>query len=517
MTSPRLRSDLLREDALDDEGNTVLRDPVTLHVHRLNAIAAALAARLDGLTPLADVRDAVAVAFQLSLTDAEVLAFYQDLQTRLLLDTDAIRARLVEVAAERQAENVARLGLFEAHFSRLLEYPAESIQIREDLRYGCRGCGACCSGRFRVELTPEDEARVLALDLDRLALTPADVIQETFIPTQDLRRPRKFLRQRDGRCVFLGADNLCEIHRQFGYQHKPLGCRIFPFAPLMTPAGPLIQFRPECSTQHRTRRAGPLIEPRKHEIWLEMAAGYKAISRIPDAFPVLGDRGVTYPVYQTWEAAWVSTARADGWRAALSHIAHTLYGADPTLQRYPLTAALAALLERANQDNDHLKRSGDRMPNFFETVLPGDITADPLALPTLLYSVGGLRLAEAPAHATIAARAARLQETLPLLDTPAFDALLTDYVINFLTSKFAFHGLSLTSGLALMTLALTGSRRLVAYVHAFHDTPLDEDIVNEALLSWHLLFFSRDIIRVYLLTRRLDALERLPSVPAAWL
>lgn len=123
MTSPRLRSDLLREDALDDEGNTVLRDPVTLHVHRLNAIAAALAARLDGLTPLADVRDAVAVAFQLSLTDAEVLAFYQDLQTRLLLDTDAIRARLVEVAAERQAENVARLGLFEAHFSRLLEYP----------------------------------------------------------------------------------------------------------------------------------------------------------------------------------------------------------------------------------------------------------------------------------------------------------------------------------------------------------------------------------------------------------
>jgi Fe-S-cluster containining protein len=506
----------LRDAAPDERGDAVLRDPITLHVHRLNPVAAVLADRLDGATPLEALRADVAAAFQLALTEAEVEGFVRDLDARLLLDTPATRAQLTRVAQERRAEGAARLGMFEAHFSRLLDYPPESIQVRDDLRYGCRGCGACCSGRFRVELTAEDEARLRALPLERLGMTQDDAIQQAFVPTQSLQRPRQFLRQREGRCVFLGDDNLCEIHRQFGYEHKPLGCRIFPFAPLMTPAGPLIQFRPECSTQHRTRRAGPLIAPRKHAIWQEMAAGYKAISRIPDAFRVVGERGITYATYQAWEAAWVQTARDHGWRAALSHIAHTLYGDALTPHLYPLTASFSGLVERAQQEDDPSSPS-DRLPNFFETVLPGDIRGDRLALPTLLYAVGGLRLKDAPQLPALTARARALDAALPALDAPAFDALLTDYVINFLLGKFPFHGLSLSSGLAMLGLTLGIGRRMVAYVHAVHDTPLDEDIVNEVLVSWHLLLFSRDIVRVHLLTRRLPALERLPAVPSRWL
>lgn len=510
--TPLLRSDLLRDNSPDDEGNTVLRDPLTFHIHRLNPIAAALADRLDGQTPLADIKNAVEVQHALSLTEIEISNFIEDLRKRLLLDEPPIRARLHAAHLTQQAENLARTGLHELHFGRLLEHPEDAIQIRDDLRYGCRGCGACCSGRFRVELTPEDEQRLLALDLSRLNLSPADVIHEAYIPTQNLHRPRKFLRHHDGHCVFLGPDNLCEIHRQYGYQHKPLGCRIFPFAPLMTPRGPLIQFRPECSTQHRSRQTGPLIAPKRLAIWQEMAAGHKGISRIPDAFPVLGNLSIHYDTYHDWETTWRSTSRNLGWRQTLSHISQTLYHPSPPPNRRALSAAFSAIIDRTLQDSQ-----SDRTPNFFETIIPGDITGDPLALPSLLLSLGALRPDDSHHLPLLLPKAQNIYKNLPKLNTPTFDALLSDYVTNFLFSKFAFSGLSLSSGLAFLWLSLSGTRRIVAYLHSEHGIPIDEDIINESLLTFHLLFFSRDIIRVHLLTRCFAGMEYIPSTPSVWL
>jgi lysine-N-methylase len=48
------------------------------------------------------------------------------------------------------------------------------------------------------------------------------------------RQTGKALAKRDdGACVFLGSDNLCEIHRHFGLKAKPLACRLYPF--VLTP------------------------------------------------------------------------------------------------------------------------------------------------------------------------------------------------------------------------------------------------------------------------------------------
>lgn len=44
-------------------------------------------------------------------------------------------------------------------------------------------------------------------------------------------RGARFLRQRDdGACVFLQPDGRCRVHAEFGFEAKPLACRIFPFS-----------------------------------------------------------------------------------------------------------------------------------------------------------------------------------------------------------------------------------------------------------------------------------------------
>src|SRR5262249_38801945 len=39
----------------------------------------------------------------------------------------------------------------------------------------------------------------------------------------------------DGSCVFLSDQGRCRVHERFGYQVKPLPCRLFPF--ILIPAG----------------------------------------------------------------------------------------------------------------------------------------------------------------------------------------------------------------------------------------------------------------------------------------
>ena len=43
------------------------------------------------------------------------------------------------------------------------------------------------------------------------------------------REVERLARRDDGACVFLGDDDLCELHRHFGASTKPLMCRIYPF------------------------------------------------------------------------------------------------------------------------------------------------------------------------------------------------------------------------------------------------------------------------------------------------
>ncbi len=90
-----------------------------------------------------------------------------------------------------------------------------------DSRFQCRCCEFGCCSRFEVSVTPEEREKI-----EKLGLVGVPPWEQCFLPG----RGRDFILAKDpgsGRCVFSDG-NRCRIHAGFGYQAKPLSCRVFP-------------------------------------------------------------------------------------------------------------------------------------------------------------------------------------------------------------------------------------------------------------------------------------------------
>jgi lysine-N-methylase len=94
--------------------------------------------------------------------------------------------------------------------------------------WDCRGCAACCRS-YSIPVTADEQTRIAA---QGWAADPALKDTPLFLPDG---HGTKLNHRPDGACVFLGDDNRCRIHAEFGAAAKPLACRIYPF--LLVPAG----------------------------------------------------------------------------------------------------------------------------------------------------------------------------------------------------------------------------------------------------------------------------------------
>jgi Fe-S-cluster containining protein len=93
------------------------------------------------------------------------------------------------------------------------------VLLAAEQHYSCAKCGRGCR-RTTVPVTAgEAEAyRKLGPEFD---------VFEPIPGYEPLLRIRK---NADGACVFLMEDNLCRIHKEMGFDRKPIACRLFPFS-----------------------------------------------------------------------------------------------------------------------------------------------------------------------------------------------------------------------------------------------------------------------------------------------
>jgi len=104
------------------------------------------------------------------------------------------------------------------------------------LKFRCTSCGNCCKEPL-LPLTDADIARItrhtgepssaLVRWVDRNGIDMDDE-PEAFVMLRQGKRVM-VLRHSGGGCRYLGSDDRCTI-----YNHRPLGCRIFPFDPSWT-------------------------------------------------------------------------------------------------------------------------------------------------------------------------------------------------------------------------------------------------------------------------------------------
>jgi lysine-N-methylase len=99
--------------------------------------------------------------------------------------------------------------------------------------WDCAGCAACCR-QYAVRVEADERTRIEA---QGWASRPEFQGVPLFVPEGDRLAgfEWKLNARPDGACVFLGPDDRCRIHAEFGSAAKPLACRIYPF--LLVPAG----------------------------------------------------------------------------------------------------------------------------------------------------------------------------------------------------------------------------------------------------------------------------------------
>jgi len=133
------------------------------------------------------------------------------------------------------------------------------------INFDCTACGACCQ-KWPIVVHDQDIARITAL----LPETPPEQIFQVLAPDQrqGLVYSHITRKRQDGRCVFLDASELCDLHAQFGADAKPIMCRIFPYSFIPTPSGIYVSLS-FSSTGVRLNSGKPLTDqiPLLQERW----------------------------------------------------------------------------------------------------------------------------------------------------------------------------------------------------------------------------------------------------------
>jgi lysine-N-methylase len=98
--------------------------------------------------------------------------------------------------------------------------------------WDCHVSGNCCK-EYQVAITEEERQRLLAQGWER----EPEFLKTPLIVAKGSAWSRQYhlFHHPDGGCVFLSPQGRCRIHERFGFEAKPLPCRLFPF--ILVPAG----------------------------------------------------------------------------------------------------------------------------------------------------------------------------------------------------------------------------------------------------------------------------------------
>lgn len=97
------------------------------------------------------------------------------------------------------------------------------ITLPASERWDCHQCGVCCRGSI-VPLRDEDLRKLAEQHWEQ----HPDYRGTSVTATLSLSGKRQLAKRADGSCIFLMEDGLCRIHKEFGFEAKPLVCRMFP-------------------------------------------------------------------------------------------------------------------------------------------------------------------------------------------------------------------------------------------------------------------------------------------------
>jgi hypothetical protein len=190
------------------------------------------------------------------------------------------------------------------------------LLVREGARFSCAGDGLCCTDLHALGPMTRSETRAMR------RLIPGSVVHHPDVDAPCMRPGPS------GACEQLERGR-CGVHARFGPEHKPVGCRRFPYGLLSTPLGGRVTTEHRCPC--RTLGERPPLDVREAEASLRDRSGrLEADEAAPRRVALTVERRVSFERYAALEAELLA-------RLARGERAERVLGAKP----------LPALAERA--------------------------------------------------------------------------------------------------------------------------------------------------------------------------
>ena len=145
--------------------------------------------------------------------------------------------------------------------------------LDESARFSCGSCTACCDQPWRTMIEAD---RAKALDRHDFSAYP-ELADKTLYhkPSNGSKGYFELAKGEGTRCLFLGSDGLCIIHKEMGPEAKPSMCRQFPFLPVHTSSDDRVSVNFGCSAVQEN--SGQLLSEQMDEISATVGVSKKPV------------------------------------------------------------------------------------------------------------------------------------------------------------------------------------------------------------------------------------------------
>jgi lysine-N-methylase len=242
--------------------------------------------------------------------------------------------------------------------------PVRILPVEQN--WDCHVSGNCCK-EYQVSITQEEHQRIQAQGWER----DPDFQKNPLFVAQGSSRSRQYrlYHHPDGSCVFLGPQGRCRIHERFGFEAKPLPCRLFPF--ILVPAGNHYRVGLRFACPSAAASKGRSLTAHKDNL-REFAALLEKREGLPNK---RGPQVLPPPLQRGQQVSWPDLLRfVDTLEELLSN------RNDPVERRLRKCLALDRLCRLACFD----RVQGTRLKEFLDLLIAGlelEVPGDPTQLP----------------------------------------------------------------------------------------------------------------------------------------
>jgi len=246
-----------------------------------------------------------------------------------------------------------------------MSLPVRHLPIVQN--WDCHVCGSCCK-EYLVTITEEERKRIEAQDWQGDEVVGGRPLFKKRGPWW--RRRYQLNHRSDGSCVFLTSQGRCRVHERFGYETKPLPCRLFPF--VLIPAGDHWRVGMRFACPSAANNKGRPVQ--SHDDSLKRFASELAVREGLEIAPA----GFKLPLPRLQgrqRLEWPDLLRFVRTLLTLIHRRE-----EPLERRLRKCFALAKLCRQAQFDEVKCSRLGEFLAVVTAT-LDADVPADPASLP----------------------------------------------------------------------------------------------------------------------------------------